>query len=242
MQPRVEIGHRNQVLVDAGGRGVLTRLEQYKETVGEHTWNAIMKYVSEIKGKRMSAAFFSATPQGGGVALMRHALIRFFKEIGVDVRWYVPRPKPEVFRITKSNHNILQGVNSEDEKLSEDNKKSIKTWIQDNAERYWLHSGGPLAARSDGGVDVVFVDDPQMPGLIPLAKEKDPQRKVLFRSHIQIRSDLVADPKSEAHNVWQFLWDDVKHADLFISHPVKTFVPSDVDTQMLGYMPATTDW
>ncbi len=36
------------------------------------------------------------------------------------------------------------------------------------------------------------IDDPQMPGLIPLIKKLTPERPVLYRSHIQIRSDLVA--------------------------------------------------
>jgi len=34
-------------------------------------------------------AFFSATPQGGGVALMRHALVRFWDQLGVKLNWFV---------------------------------------------------------------------------------------------------------------------------------------------------------
>lgn len=34
----------------------------------------------------------------------------------------------------------------------------------------------------------------------------------------------------------------MQHADLFIAHPVKAFVPSAVKKRALGYMPATTDW
>jgi len=33
--------------------------------------------------------FFSATPQGGGVALMRHALVRFGDKLGVKLNWFV---------------------------------------------------------------------------------------------------------------------------------------------------------
>ena len=99
-----------------------------------------------------------------------------------------------------------------------------------------------MAARSKGGADVIFIDDPQMPGLIPLCKKADPEREILYRSHIQIRSDLVAKAGSEARGVWDYLWDNIKHADLFISHPVSSFVPGMVPKEMVGYMPATTDW
>ena len=85
-QPRLEIGFRNEVLVDSAGRVVLATLEQYKTTVGERTWNAVLKYTGSLKGKKI--AFFNSTPQGGGVALMRHALVRFLRLLEVDVSWY----------------------------------------------------------------------------------------------------------------------------------------------------------
>lgn len=155
---------------------------------------------------------------------------------------YVPRPRPAVFRTTKTNHNILQGVNDPGEELSEDQQELITDWIQSNAERYWLTDGGPMAARSKGGADVIFIDDPQMPGLIPMCKAADPDRHVLFRSHIQIRSDLIDEEGSAARGVWDYLWNDIKHSDLFISHPVSSFVPKMVPKEIVGFMPATTDW
>jgi hypothetical protein len=47
----------------------------------------MMKFATELKAKGTKIAFFSATPQGGGVALMRHALVRFARVIGVQVSW-----------------------------------------------------------------------------------------------------------------------------------------------------------
>lgn len=61
-------------------------------------------------------SFFNATAQGGGVALMRHALIRLFRLLNIDIKWYVPKPDATVFRITKNNHNLLQGA-YDDEKI-----------------------------------------------------------------------------------------------------------------------------
>ncbi|TKA62404.1 hypothetical protein B0A49_11684 [Cryomyces minteri] len=240
--PRIQVGRRNQVEVDAGSRAQLTYLDEYRSTVGERTWEATMRYAKSLKERNISIAFFSATPQGGGVALMRHALIRFLRQLDIDVRWFVPRPKPEVFRITKTNHNILQGVADPSQRLSEEQAHTLDQWVEGNANYFWLRDGGCLASRSKGGADVIIIDDPQMPGLIPLSKKADPGRPVVFRSHIQIRSDLVDQSGSPTAQVWQWLYHSVKAADLFISHPVKAFVPNTVDFTTVGYMPATTDW
>jgi alpha,alpha-trehalose phosphorylase (configuration-retaining) len=86
-QPRLEIGYRNKVEVDAGGHAQMTELSDYQSTVGARTWEGVIKYAEQLKGRKVKIAFFNATPQGGGVALMRHALIRFFILLDVDVKW-----------------------------------------------------------------------------------------------------------------------------------------------------------
>lgn len=60
-------------------------------------------------------------------------------------------------------------------------------------------------------------DDPQMPGLIPLIKRIRPELPIVYRSHIEIRSDLVHVPGSPQEEVWKYLWNNIQHADLFIS-------------------------
>ena len=87
----------------------------------------------------------------------------------------------------------------------------------------------------------MIVDDPQMPGLIPIAKNAAPGRPILFRSHIQIRSDLTSQPGTPQADAWDYLWDQIKLADCFISHPVCAFVPDVVPREIVGYMPASTD-
>lgn len=88
--PALTIGFRNRVEPDVGGKIVLVSdLKSYRETVHEGTWNSVMKYADELKKNKIKVAFFSATPQGGGVALMRHALIRFYRLLGVNVQWFV---------------------------------------------------------------------------------------------------------------------------------------------------------
>jgi hypothetical protein len=81
-----------------------------------------------------------------------------------------------------------------------------------------------------------------MPGLIPLIKKVTPNRPVLYRSHIQIRSDLVSQTGSPQAEVWEYLWSNIRHADMFISHPIPSFVPSNVPKEKVAYLPATTDW
>jgi hypothetical protein len=128
-------------------------------------------------------------------------------------------------------------VRATDEQLG-----SIKQWIVENAERYWLGENGPLRAPADGGADVIIIDDPQMPALIPFAKREAPDRPIIFRSHIEVRDDLVHEEGSAAQHVWRNMWANIQKSDVFISHPVRTFVPSDVSKEKVGWLPATTDW
>jgi glycosyltransferase involved in cell wall biosynthesis len=237
--PRLSIGPRNQVAVDAAGKiHLIDDLDAYRNSVGEGTWNAVVQLADELREKKVKIGFFSSTPQGGGVALMRHALIRFLTLLDVDAAWYVPNPSPSVFRTTKNNHNILQGVAAPTLRLTQEQRDNFDSWILKNGLR-WTAEGGPLAP---GGVDVAFIDDPQMPGLIPLIRKVRPEVPIVYRSHIEIRSDLVHKEGSPQEEVWKYLWNNIQHADLFISHPVNKFVPSDVPIEKLCLLGAATDW
>ena len=140
------------------------------------------------------------------------------------------------------NHNILQGVGEPDVRLTTEHKQLLDDWICQNAERHWLPDGGPLAPPAQGGADVIIVDDPQMPGIIPLVKTITPDRPVIYRSHIELRSDLISKVGSPQAGVWDYLWDKIKSADLVISHPIRHFVPDNVPISKVGYMPASSDW
>lgn len=64
--PRLSIGSRNQVAVDAGGKiHLLDDLDEYKKTVGNGTWNSVIKLADELREKKIKIGFFSSTPQGG---------------------------------------------------------------------------------------------------------------------------------------------------------------------------------
>ncbi|KAH7169834.1 uncharacterized protein B0J16DRAFT_376711 [Fusarium flagelliforme] len=226
--PLLQVGFRGFVQTDVGFRATLTTLQNYKDTCGAPTWETMMTYAEKLRCNKTRIAFFSSSPQGGGVALMRHALIRFARRIGVDMSWYVPKPLPSALRITKNIHNVLQGVSPPSQRISAKEKEAVIQWITENAYRYWLSESGPLRPVEEGGAHVIIIDDPQMPGLIPLIKRLTPDRPVLYRSHIQIRSDLVAKDSSAQADIWEFLWSNIQLADMYISHPIPLFVPHTV--------------
>ncbi|KAL5088682.1 hypothetical protein Trisim1_006370 [Trichoderma cf. simile WF8] len=242
LAPLLQVAWRGIVEVDASFQAPLISVEDYKTTCNSATWEAVMHYAKNLRKHKTKIAFFSSTPQGGGVALMRHALVRFSRVLGVDLRWYVPKPHPGVFRITKNIHNTLQGVSEDGKYISADEKNAIVDWITDNGKRYWFSNDGPLCKPEKGGADVIIIDDPQMPCLIPQIKKLTPSRPVFYRSHIQIRTDLIKVAGSPQADIWDFLWQNIKQADLFISHPIPSFVPHNVPKEKVLYMPATTDW
>lgn len=87
--PLLEVGFRGNVEVDAAFHARLATVEDYQHTVSPETWDGVTKYAADLKKRKVKIAFFSSTPQGGGVALMRHSLVRFANSIGVDIKWLV---------------------------------------------------------------------------------------------------------------------------------------------------------
>lgn len=81
-----------------------------------------------------------------------------------------------------------------------------------------------------------------MPGLIPMIRAARPGLPIIYRSHIEIRSDLCSVAGSPQEEVWQYLWNNIKLADMFIAHPVSKFVPRDVPNEKLALLGAATDW
>jgi len=64
--PRLTIGPRNQVTVDAAGKiHLIDDLDVFRKSVGQGTWNAVNKLADELREKKVKIGFFSSTPQGG---------------------------------------------------------------------------------------------------------------------------------------------------------------------------------
>lgn len=221
----IKISESNEVEVTD-----LVSLADYRKTVSEKTFQDLLNIAKRFSGKSIS--FINSTPQGGGVAIMRHALMRLFKLLNINSHWYVLKPNLQAFNITKRKfHNILQAV-AKDARLTQEDIKLYNHWIAENAkffEEVFKNS------------DVIVIDDPQPSGLIPYIKKINPKAKVIYRSHIQIESKLVGKEGTPQQEVWEFLWNNIKEADCFVSHPVLDFVPKDVPREKLVFMPATTD-
>ncbi|EIN08341.1 UDP-Glycosyltransferase/glycogen phosphorylase [Punctularia strigosozonata HHB-11173 SS5] len=228
---------RHEVEVDANGQVHLYDLSQQAALTSPALWDTFAALACPIKKYGTKVSFFSATPRGGGVALMRHALIRVWRLVGLDIRWYVPQGDSAVFDVTKRKfHNVLQGVAPEGTKLRPENKELFEKWTRWNYDKFWQGKGGPI------DVDIVVIDDPQLTALIPIIRRDSPRTKIIFRSHIEIRSDLIDAAESPQVDVFKYLFGYIRQADLFVSHPVPEFVPKMVHERMpVVYMPPSTD-
>nr|BBH85747.1 hypothetical protein KTC_04980 [Thermosporothrix sp. COM3] len=209
----------------------LVTLDDYRAVTVLQDFALLSRLVQAFQGKRL--VFVNATPRGGGVALMRHALIRLLRLMNVDAHWYVLVPNAEVFDITKRKfHNVLQAVAAPDVVLTDEDKAVFNAWSAENA--HLLHDVFKQA-------DVLVIDDPQPAGLIPYIKQANPHAHIIYRSHIQIVSSLASQPGTPQNITWEFLWQTIKDADYFVSHPMSMFVPKNVPDDKVLYMPATTD-
>ncbi len=209
----------------------IATLVDYKNLTPEEDFLLLTKLAQRFEGKKL--VFFNSTGQGGGVALMRHALLRLFRLLSVDAHWYVMFPKQEVFDVTKRKfHNVLQAVADEDVTLTQQDKEIYNEWIKENAEKF-----EPVFEQAD----IIVIDDPQPSGLIPYIKKANPRAKIIYRSHIQIVASLVNEPGTSQHTTWEFIWNSIKDADCYVSHPMREFIPDNVPAEKIILMPATTD-
>lgn len=227
-RPRIRMVSRRRIIPS-----FLTGLEVYKKYATGREFDRIRGLADEFKRRRMRMIFINATAAGGGVAHMRHPMMRLYRLLGANVSWHVLKPDVRIFNITKKKfHNVLQAVASPDCVLNADDIHQYNEWIKKNADLFT-----PVIAKTD----VVVIDDPQPSGLIPHIRRINPGARVLYRSHIQVQADLIDKKAGQQSATWDFVWQFIKLADLFISHPVPEFVPRAVPDNKLVYMPPSTD-
>lgn len=223
---KIVLGANREVMVHD-----LVSKDAYIDISTEDEVEALDNLSQKLKGKKIR--FISATPQGGGVALMRHALIRLLHLWDVDASWHVLEERADAFLITKTKfHNVLQGVAENGTELTDKDRDVYTAWMHENAE---------ALAPALKDADVIIIDDPQPVGLIPVIQEMNPDAKIIYRSHIQIVSELVDTKGTPQSDVWDFIWNFAQKADIFISHPIPDFVPSIVPQEDVVFAPPTTD-
>jgi alpha,alpha-trehalose phosphorylase (configuration-retaining) len=241
---RVQVGYRHEVEVDGNGRLFLSELDDYKRFCTPDLWKELLTTAEQVVQKNKKIVFFNSTPQGGGVAIIRHSTIRLFRLLGIEAHWFVMKPNPEVFEITKKKfHNILQGVAPEGTELTEKDQNTWKQWCENNCTSYWTKQDD-VDLNPVAHADIIVIDDPQPCGMITLLKKYAPYAKFIYRSHIELRSDLIDTERTPQEKVFRFLWNDhISLCDTFVSHPVDSFIPQIVkDSGMrIVKMPAITD-
>ncbi len=177
VRPQLSATHEVQV-------AELVTYEDYRETASQEDFALLTELARTFQGKKL--VFFNATPRGGGVALMRHALIRLLRLLHVDAHWYVLIPNKEAFDITKPKfHNVLQAVAAPGTELTQEDKAVYDAWIKENARAF------EDVFRQ---AHVIVIDDPQPSGLITYIKQANPDAKIIYRSHIQIVGSLASQP------------------------------------------------
>eukprot|EP00743_Colponemidia_sp_Colp-15_P012254 GILK01013884.1.p1 GENE.GILK01013884.1~~GILK01013884.1.p1 ORF type:complete len:533 (-),score=126.18 GILK01013884.1:213-1811(-) len=214
----------------------LVLLADYQAFCPKPQWTLFTNLLDKFRSRGVKMYYFNATAQGGGVAIMRHAQMRLAKLCGIEMKWFVVKPKHEVFLVTKRKlHNVLQGVAPEDQpRLDEDDRACFAEWSEHNAL---------LFRNVIEDANVIVLDDPQVSGLMKYIKQWNPDCKVVFRSHIQLRSDLIDQQGTPQNEAFRFIWEEneVKKCDVFFSHPIPAFVPKMVPKEKVVMWGAVTD-
>lgn len=211
----------------------LVSLDKIKESSSEKHLELLDRLSEKFREKNLKVGFFNSTVSGGGVALMRHSLMRLCNLLNLNMSWYVVSGNEEVFKITKQKiHNVLHGLYHEDFRLTSKDIEYYYDWTDNNAKSF---------EDLFKGLDVFVIDDPQPSGLVKYIKKVNPNAKIIYRSHTQLDISLINDECKVQHDTWNFIYDNLKDIDLFASHPIENFVPKNVNKDKVLFMPPTTD-
>ena len=141
-------------------------IERYAPLVGEERVVEIVRAARPLLGLRV--LHISSTFHGGGVAGMLRTLIPLMCDVGLDADWSLLYGTPDLFGITKSLHNALQG---EGIQLSEEDFE------------LYLNINAFFARHTPLFHDVVVVHDPQPLPMIRYVKKGKPW---VWRCHIDL--------------------------------------------------------
>ena len=204
MAPRVPSSSQQEDVPNTAGPGlerlmlplVATNprtLREFLPIVGDGPIEEIRSLAKPLQGKRV--LHFNATPQGGGVAEILKSLVPLLNDIGIDTEWRVMNAGDELFNVTKTMHNSLQG------KQVPWTKKMWDTWLSYNQAN---------ALEMDGNYDIVVVHDPQPAAVLSFLRKGNRalKGKWVWRCHIDL-----TDAQDE---VWKKLLPHVRIYDAAI--------------------------
>lgn len=210
-------------------------LEDYEKITTPEDMALMKEWAKTMEGKTVT--FLNPTMEGGGVAIMRPAVVHLMRELGVDAHWYVMEgqrneDEPNPFLFTKQMHNTSQRMNG-DERISEEGKDIHRHWNQQNAEVL-------MRQKNITNADVLVVDDPQPAWFVSYVKENNPDVKIVWRNHID--TDENDEPGSPQEEVKKYVLNEcgVKNADAVVAHPVEGFVYPEMSDKTY-FAPATIE-
>jgi mannosylglycerate hydrolase len=157
----------------------------------------------------MKVVHINSTAKGGGVAEILNRLVPLSNQAGIEAIWRVIEGSDEFFEFTKSLHNGLQGAPF---KLTPKLRKTYEENTQKNARML-------LDDTDIAEADVIVIHDPQPAGVILKIKQRYPEKKIIWRCHIDL-----SHPNPLA---WEFLKGYIKEADLALFH-LDDFIPQDL--------------
>ncbi|MDP2935794.1 MAG: glycosyltransferase [Dehalococcoidia bacterium] len=175
------------------------------ELVGE-----IRDLAGRLRGAKL--LHINATPYGGGVSELLRSIVPILRDLGIDAHWQVIFGDEKFFRITKSFHNALQGM---DYFLDRESKEEYRSQNTRNAR---------LLKES---YDYIVVHDPQ-PALLRHYHGRD-HTKWVWRCHIDTSRPNPA--------VWEYLCPYIREYDAAI-FTCEEFVPPDLNLKVAIIPPA----
>lgn len=167
-------------------------LFSFEPLVGHARVAALEHRAHELSARLGGRAVWNinSTAVGGGVAEMLSSLLRYTRQLKLDVRWLVLDATPDFFRITKRIHNALHGSSGDGSPLEREERAAFEAVS---------HANFAALQTLVRPKDIVICHDPQSAGLVPALVKHGAQ--VIWRSHIgHERLDSV-----EVERGWHFL-------------------------------------
>jgi len=143
-----------------------TWLDDYLPLIGEEAVDRIAHKVEVLAG--LDLQFINSTKQGGGVAEILRSLVPLMNGLGIRAHWASIVGPPSFYDVTKSIHNMLQGLPGE---LSREARSHYEDTVAANASIIDLKS------------DMVVVHDPQP---LPLIRHRNGHRRWIWRCHLDL--------------------------------------------------------
>lgn len=228
-------------------------LEDIERVTSPEDWALIQEWAEPLKGKIFT--FINPTMEGGGVAMIRPAVVHMLNLLGAKAHWIVmeplksrpeeessispekpleEKPKENPFIFTKLMHNISQRMTSE--RITLAGKALHWKWADTQ--------NGPVIERQEiiRDADFIFIDDPQPAPLFARLKKANPEAKFIWRDHIDTDADLKADPSTPQGEVANYIFEEcgIGKVDAVMTHPVESFINKKLYDKTY-FTPATYD-